>query len=383
MNAKLKGYGVLLAAFMLSWAGSMQSLLAAETDSAEQSPAPDKEEKWGKVLPLPIFITEPAIGEGLGAALIYFHDEKKDDGLNVTTGRELGKVGIRSKPPPTATGVFGAKTNDGTAVVGIGHSNSFMDDRFRLLGATADARIKSQLYLSDQSFDFTFDGVLLFVDMETRLGDSDVFFGITTSYTDADIDFKTELDEFDNADLKDFSFVDVGLAASLIYDTRDNTLMPASGFIADLTSWVYDGALGGDFDYRKHSFKGNAYYAFAENYVLGLRLDLISAYGDVPFYAEPYVQLRGIPALRYQGEVAGSTELELRRRLGESWSVSVFGGSGSTEVREDRTETRNDIKTVGFGLRYLALKEQDAWVGLDIAEGPEDTVWYIQMGNAW
>ena len=383
MNCKLKIYRALVAVLILSWAGSMQALLAAENVPVELNPESNIEESSGKFLPLPIFITEPAIGQGLGAALIYFHEEKKDDGLNVTTGRSLGKTGKSSKPPPTATGIFGAYTNDDTAMVGIGHSNSFMDGRYRVLGATAKARINSQIYRADGAIDFAFEGNILYANVKTRLGESNFFFGITTSFVDADIDFKTGLSAVDDTSLLDFSFVDVGLAASLIYDTRDNTMMPESGYIIDMTIWRYDKGLGGDFDYQKYILEGSTYFKFAEKYVLGLRMDLGSADGDIPFYAEPYVKLRGIPALRYQGDTAGAIEVALRRRLKERWSVSVFSGAGSTTVGEDRTETEDDIQTLGFGLRYLALKEQDAWVGIDIAEGPEDITAYIQMGNEW
>jgi hypothetical protein len=56
----------------------------------------DSDSKWGKFLPLPIFITEPAIGVSLGGSLIYFHREKRDDGLRVTTGREISNSSRRS-----------------------------------------------------------------------------------------------------------------------------------------------------------------------------------------------------------------------------------------------------------------------------------------------
>jgi hypothetical protein len=167
------------------------------------------------------------------------------------------------KPPPTATGIFGAYINDDTAIVGIGHSNSFMDDSYRVLGATDQARINSKFYLADEPFDFTLEGNLFYANLKTRLGDSNAFSGITTSYADARVDFRTQFEEFDNTSLLDFSFVDVGLAASLIYDSRDNTLMPTSGFIVDLTSWHYDESVGGDFNYRKHNLKGNTYFGFA------------------------------------------------------------------------------------------------------------------------
>ena len=186
-----------------------------------------------------------------------------------------------------------------------------------------------------------------------------------------------------SVDLLDFGFVDAGLALSLIYDTRDNTLMPGSGYIVDLSNWHYAEDLGGDFNYRSLGLKANAYFGFARNYVLGLRLDASRAEGDVPFYAAPYVRLRGIPALRYQGQTAGAAEVELRWRLGERWAVSVFTGVGAVDAKRERIETDDDIDSIGFGLRYLALQEQDAWVGIDIADGPEDTAWYIQMGYVW
>lgn len=343
----------------------------------------DSKSKWGKFLPLPIFITEPAIGEGLGGALIYFHHEKRDDGLKVTTGREISNSGRRSKPPPTATAIFGAYTNDDTAAVGIGHSNSFMNDRYRVMGAAADARINSQFFVADTPFAFTLDGDLIFASLKRRLGDSSTFLGITMSFADANVNFKTSLKEFDGISVDDFDFVDVGLAASAIYDTRDNTMMPGSGYVADLTAWRYDQSLGGDFDYSTTRLKGNSYRQLGQKYTLGLRLDVSTASGDVPFYNEPYVRLRGIPALRYQGKTAGAVEIEGRRRLSDRWMVSVFAGAGFTDIDQDRTETRDTINTIGVGLRFLAVKEQDAWVGIDIAEGPEDVAWYIQMGNAW
>jgi len=395
MNLKLKRSAVIIA--LLAWLGFCPGLLSAatepdssteETEVVEAQTSPESKaeastDKWGKFLPLPIFVTEPAIGEGLGAALIYFHRDEKKDGPKATTVREFSKAGKRSKPPPTATGIFGAYTNSDTRAIGIGHSNSFMDDTYRVLGAAAEARINSQFYLADTPLNFKLDGNVLFTNLKRRLGNSNAFLGVTASYVDARINYDTDLPEFEGISLLDFDFVDVGLAASLIYDTRDNTMMPASGYIADLTGWRYDEGIGGDFNYQVVRFKANSYFQFGQKYVLGLRLDMAKANGEVPFYAEPYVDLRGIPALRYQGKTAGAFEVEARRRLGERWAVSVFAGAGTTELGLQESKTLDNINTFGIGLRYLALKEQDAWVGIDIAEGPEDVAWYIQMGNAW
>ena len=63
-----------------------------------------EEDSGGKILPLPIIITEPAIGEGLGAALIYFHGDPVEDAPTVSSPNSLKKTSREQTPPPTATG---------------------------------------------------------------------------------------------------------------------------------------------------------------------------------------------------------------------------------------------------------------------------------------
>ena len=33
--------------------------------------------------------------------------------------------------------------------------------------------------------------------------------------------------------------------------------------------------------------------------------------------------------------------------------------------------------------RFLFKPEENLWVGIDVARGPEDTYFYIQVGQAW
>ena len=220
---------------------------AAIAESGEDSATGSQ---WGKLLPLPIFVTEPAIGQGLGATLIYFHHDDEIGKPKFSTTESIGKTGERSRPPPVATAVFGLYTNNDTAAVGVGHSNTFADDRFRLRAAAMEARINSDYYIGDQSVAFQLEGNLLFAEFKTRLGDSGLFFGVSGSYANASNNFRTDVDEIDGIGLLDFDFIDAGLAASLIYDTRDNTVLPADGFLVDITHWQYDESLGGDFNYN-------------------------------------------------------------------------------------------------------------------------------------
>lgn len=45
--------------------------------------------------------------------------------------------------------------------------------------------------------------------------------------------------QVDDVTLVDFAFVDAGLAASIIYDTRDNTIMPAAGYLIEPIRWLF------------------------------------------------------------------------------------------------------------------------------------------------
>ena len=358
---------------------------AIENEVAIAESGEDKTQSngWGKLLPLPIFVTEPAIGQGLGATLIYFHHDDEIEKPKFSTTQNIGKTGERSRPPPVATAVFGLYTNNDTAAVGVGHSNTFADDRFRLRAAAMEARINSDYYIGDKPIGFRLEGNLLFAEFKTRLGDSGLFFGVSGSYANASNNFRTDVDEIDGIGLLDFDFIDAGLAASLIYDTRDNTVLPADGFLVDITHWQYDESLGGDFNYDTTRLKALWFRELGEDFVLGLRADASEVNGEPPFFAYPYVRLRGIPALRYQGDSAGAVELEGRYHIGDRWSVSAFAGAGSVRIGEEQVETGDDIRTIGVGGRFLAFREQDAWVGIDVAQGPEDLVVYIQIGSGW
>lgn len=356
-----------------------------ETDTAaEESGGETKEEtKRGSFLVLPIFITEPAIGEGLGAGVVYFHKKDSSNKPRVSTANSVGKTGKKMKPPPTATGAFGFYTSNDTAGVGVGHANSFKDDKYRVVGALANMRINSEIFLEDIPFGFQLAGNLAYGNIKRRMGTSNIFFGMSLLALDADISFKIDPGNTPPVDLADFSLTNVGIAGSAIYDARDNSTMPNEGQLIDFTLWRYDDAIGSDFDYWRAQFKVNSFHQLHKKFVLAWRIDASTVDGSPPFFAVPFVSLRGIPALRYQAKTAGAFELEGRYNFSERWAGIAFAGAGFTKNDEDTLETTQNIKSVGAGVRFQALREQNVWLGLDIAKGPEEYAWYIQIGQGW
>jgi hypothetical protein len=338
----------------------------------------------GRLLPIPIFITEPAIGEGLGLALTYFH-RKKDVNERAALASLDSVAGAANEqtPPPTVTAAFGAYTSNDTAAVGVGHMNSFKDDHIRFSGMIAYANINSTFYVVDKPINFNLEGAMVFQDTRVRFGDSRWWWGIGFSYFDADSSLKVDLPDETTIEIFPNELTNAGFAGKLAWDSRDNTSMPNKGQFMDFSLWRYDQAIGGDYDYWYAKLKLLSFHPLHEKFVLGLRLDYQAVSGTAPFFAIPYVSLRGIPALRYQGDRVAVGEFEGRYNFTPRWSMVGFAGIGKVNSDLSFIDTTQDIYAYGLGARYKIFDAQNVWIGIDIARGPESTNWYIQVGQAW
>ena len=376
-----------------------QSSTESEEVPVDPKPEPEEKKGWlksylerqkekdpnrGRILPIPIFITEPAIGEGLGLVVAYFHPKKAvSDKDRLASLESLGNASSEQEAPPTVTGVFGAYTSNETAAAGVGHMNTFKDDHIRFTGVAAWANVNSTFYVADRPIKFNLEGVLAFQETRFRIGDSRWFWGIGLTYLNADTAFRVEIPDEAPIELLPSTLTNVGLAGKLAWDSRDSTSMPNKGQFIDLSLWRYDDAFGGDYNYWNAKLKMTSFHPFGEKWVLGLRLDYEATSGDAPFFGYPYVNLRGIPALRYQGDRVITGEIEGRYNFSPKWSMIGFAGSGKVSSDLPIFDTEQNIYAFGFGARYRIFKVQNIWVGIDIAKGPEDYNWYIQVGQAW
>jgi hypothetical protein len=381
---------LLLSSFHLQAAEDVQPASAVQEEKSEESgdkeEKDDKQEKAGyRLLPIPIFITEPAIGEGLGVALALFHPVKegKSDDTRVATLDSIAEYSTPRQAPPVVTGVAGAYTNSKSWFGGVGHSNNWRNDSIRYVGALAAAKVNSRIYVLNLPVEFSMKAKIVYQDMKFRIGESDFMVGAALSYLNADNKFGIGLpDGFDDERFSS-DFNNVGLAGKIAYETRDNTMNPRTGQIVELSLWRYDDAIGGSYDYWSAKLKALSFHSLTEKFTLGLRLEVSGVDGRVPFFAIPFVSLRGVPALRYQNKVAGAAEAELRYRFRPRWEASVFGGLGFTSDAYPIFENPDSIYNFGFGGRYNIFEAHNVWVGIDIARGPEDWNWYIQVGHPW
>jgi len=361
----------------------------SEAGTDEPEAKEEKKKKGPSIIPIPIFITEPAIGYGLGGAVGYFHkkkddtDSEKDSLAPALTANSTSKAGKRQKVPPTISGVAAAYTEKGTWGFGVGHSASWKKDRIRYAGVAGYAHIVSTFYFGNQPFDFELDTGLFYQDIKFRIGSSNFFLGGKLVYINPELVFDVELGDVP-ADPDRLQLKDLGIALQADYDGRDNKMTPNRGQFVELVTWKHPEALGGETDYWKVGFQVQSFHEMAKKkLVLGFHLDLQAVGGDPPLWGYPYIKMRGIPALRYQNESAAVAETELRWNILERWAAVGFIGTGATRGDVLVYEDESGIVAGGIGGRFLFRPQDSLWVGLDVAKGPEDYVLYIQVGQAW
>lgn len=331
-------------------------------------------------LPVPIIITEPAVGYGLGLAVAYFH-----------APNELDDEEHPHHGPPSISVGFGAKTENGTYMYGGGHSGVWKDDHIRYVGAVAKVNLNMTFYpeglisetVGPGSIDFNIDGYFLLQEMQFRLKESNWWLGGSYIYVNADNTFKV-FDELP-IDLPNpaFDFNLGALSVFVEYDGTNSTFTPTQGLSGKLEYQNYDDNWGSDFDYDQYSGELFKFIPFGDYSSLGLRLEGEAVSGDVPFFGFPFVDLRGIPAMRYQGQDVVTGEAEYLWGVTPRWSVVFFGGAGYTSAIKDFEGKSNIVAAGGLGFRYRLARKLGFQAGIDVARGPEDTSVYLTIGNAW
>ena len=235
--------------------------------------------------------------------------------------------------------------------------------------------------------------------LKFKLGDSRFFAGLTQRYVSARIEPRS-LGDLDGSFLPPalqpqwqeimtrLMTQDVVLSALgtvIEFDSRDNFFSPHSGYKYSLEHLWYRDAVGSDVEYELLTFSGHNYWAMGERFRAGLRIaaDYASTDELLPPFATPGIVLRGIPAMRYQGNAVVVTEAEVTWQIDPRWSVNVFAGGGRVAKDLDDLGDQPTRVARGGGFRYLIARRYGFEMGLDIARGPEDTVFYIQAGTAW
>ncbi|XZG69777.1 BamA/TamA family outer membrane protein [Chitinibacteraceae bacterium HSL-7] len=326
-------------------------------------------------LPVPVVITEPAIGYGGGAMLLFFSESIVD------IGEQSARDGSKMHPP-NITGIGGAMTENGTWGATLMHFRTWDGDRYRYFGFGGKINLETDYYGPfGRPNAYTLNGFGVVQQLLMRLGDSNWYVGPRLTYLDADTRFDGHLaDELGLAD-RNRRIGKLGLVID--YDSRDNIFYPNKGVYAELQAQSAQNWLGSTQEFDQYALRTYTWIPVAERWNVGLRLEGETTTGDVPFYAEPSVSLRGVANGRYQNESVMTGEAEIRYALTPRWSLLGFGGVGRAWGRRIDFSSADDAWAAGAGFRYLIARKLGMTFGMDFATSQYDNAFYFQAGSAW
>jgi hypothetical protein len=335
------------------------------------------------VLPVPIVITEPAVGYGGGVALSWFSESIGE------AAERARATGHRLTPPNIyVLALFG--TENGTKGAGAGARISFLDDTVRYRGGLADISVNLDFYgvggalapgLDKIGYNLSGYGTLH--EVTRRLGSTDHWVGLRWFYMSLEtrLDFGTAEDA--GLTPRELSKKNSALGITYVYDSRDNIFTTRRGVQAALDGMFYSPDFGSDTSFRTYRAHVFAYIPAQEQLTLALRADGRTARGEVPFYQLPFIDMRGAPAARYQDENTAVAELEARYYVTPRWIALAFVGAGRAWGRRTSFDDEGTVVAKGVGFRYMLARRMGLSLGIDVARGPEKTAWYLNVGNAW
>jgi len=338
----------------------------------------------GAFVPVPIVITEPALGSfggGMAPVFIKKHPPRDKDG--------------RTTPiKPDVTAVAGAYTANDSWFGGAGRVASLPRHGIRYTVGGGFVNLNLDFYETLPSGESRAFGIktkgAAFVSrvMKEVAGPR---FSLGLQYTLGKVEVAAQepgnLPSFVTQTSLDSVISTAGPVVE--FDGRDNIFTPDRGLkLHGHFTWS-DDWLGSDYRFGR----GNAYlygyvplgahWSRGRNWISAFRLDWQQVVDDPPFYLLPYIDMRGIPAVRYQGRTTLLLETEQRVDVTRRWSAVVFGGVAKAFDELSAADEAELVYAYGGGFRYLIARKLKLRMGVDVARGPEEWAYYIVFGSAW
>jgi hypothetical protein len=328
-------------------------------------------------LPVPIIITEPALGYGGGVVAAFFRESIGEAASHSPADGRLH--------PPDIYALGGAATENGTWMGFGGGMVYFGDERqYRWRGGVSRMSVNLDFFGvggQGRPLAYNLDGWASVQEGTMRVGQSDFWLGVRWLYLDLNNRFDFEgtpgLDSLERTTRSS------GLGLSAEYDSRDNIFTPSRGWTGSLEATFFDPNWGSDTRFQTYRGYAFVYFPIGREFVIGGRIDGRAANGQVPFFMLPFVDLRGVPAARLQDRRTGVLETEVRWNITPRWAAVGFVGAGKAWGTTTNFSDGTDTRAGGVGFRYLIARRLGMYVGIDVAKSTQDRAIYIQVGSAW
>jgi outer membrane protein assembly factor BamA len=326
---------------------------------------------------MPIPVSNPAIGNGLGVGAILIYSPG-------------------DSPRPWTSGVGGLYTDSKTWAVAIFQKAYIDDDRFRVTvgggggvfnvkfyGIGADAGSRGQSIALEEDSLGGIAEVLVRVGPKIHVG---------LRYRGALIDTKIDLPQPPKfPDLlppqaeRKSAISQLGLSAE--YDSRDNEYNPNQGIYAHGTWMFAQSWLGSDFQYDLLSASVNGYHRIDPDSLVAWRASICHAGDGAPFYDicnfGANNDLRGYPSGQFRDKAMFALQAEYRRHLFWRFGGVVFAGVGEVAPSFGKMSTNALLPAGGVGLRVEASAKYKVNASIDYAVGDHVSAVYFYIGEAF
>jgi hypothetical protein len=328
-------------------------------------------------VPWPVIISEPSLGNfGLALALVFISPKKS------AAKTEQFRF-------PDITGIAGMWTLNNSWGVGALRQGSFPKIGMRYNVAAAYASLNLEFYrsfthLGDKKFLFNLSPIMATLDVSENLFKNKIFVGLNYVFANMRVShtFEGNLDSIFNQDPE--KIMNTGLLSLYLeWDSRNTIFTPDKGVRFKAQGGLARNWTASDYDFEKTDVYINAFFPITRWWVCGLKSEWQWSGGDPAFYLLPYLQMRGIGAMVYQGDQVLQFETEQRFDVTRRWSIDGFVGVGKTFSSSKYLYDPTWHVAGGGGFRYLLSRIFRLRMGVDVAVGPNQWAYYIVMGHYW
>jgi hypothetical protein len=334
-------------------------------------------------VPVPIIITEPALG-GFGFGLVPIFLKKQPPYIDSVRGK------IKYTPvSPNITGGAGMYTVNNSWVALAFRSGTLYKSRIKYRIGGGYANLNMSYYrtlpqIGEKEFAFNIKTYVGSVQAIKRIGISNWYAGFKYLFLSTNLKYVGDTlhsPEFVKA--IEYGSIVSQVGGVIELDNLDNIFTPNRGMKVHFDGEWSDNIFGSDYDFWRINYYMLVYRTLSKKLVGGLRLDGAEAFSEPPFYLLPYINMRGIPISRYQGNADILTEAEFRWDFYRRWSIMLYGGTGKAFDEWQSFGSAEWVYSYGTGFRYLIARKFGLRMGVDLARGPEQFAYYIVFGSNW
>jgi hypothetical protein len=317
-----------------------------------------------------LIVSNPTVGTGVQAILMYLHPKQPGATHNTTTG------------------VAGMYTDSNSWFTGIFHDDYWKNDTIRFSAFVGTGEFNLDYYgvgegniIGDNPIPYEFDMVVGVVKTQIRIPQTENWFaGLQYLIIDSSTVLRTSSIIPGAPDITG-KIKTAGLGLLTTYDSRNNNYYPTDGQWFE-AKWIdYGEAWGGDNEYNKTIAFINHYQPLMDGMTLALRSRIESSSGDVPFFDLPTLQMGGFSRDRYRDQHTISFHMEGRYKFKPRWGVVGFYEFGWFNDDFSQLMSGRRITSYGAGIRWQVTEQQLMNLGIDAAFSTDDKAIYVQIGE--